>query len=272
MSLFNFLKDLVSPPPAVWVGGAVLVPVVDVERIYVEEDIKIQQVLISEWQETKNNLTDRVNDYGKALDSALQEELAEYKKLENELAIKAGKDVPFEEPLSKEEQAEAARQAAERREEQQVYKMDLSPDADPRVHKLYKKYAKIFHPDLADNEEDRVYFHEVFQMLNHYKMMNDYQGLKSFCKQLRKGTKDQVMNTIEALKAFLQELQEEVSVLKSKCHQLENDPVQERADAYYAHPETHIEEVRATLNNRIAGLRQQLNPERPASYGGGLWG
>ena len=272
MYLPKFLKGVFGDPTIpepIWEGSLGVVPVIDVERLYVEGDIKEQQGHLAELQEAEDHLISRVNEYGNALDRALEEELAEYKRLENELAAKEGKDAPFEEPKSKEEQIEdAVNQANDR--EQKKYTMDLSPDkVDARVHKLYKKYAKIYHPDKA-SEEDKEYFNEVFQMLNHYKMLNDYRGLKEFCKKLRKKTRMEVVTAIEDLKTFLNELREEVSALRRKCTKLIDDPVQERADDYYANPELHIMKARDSLQGRINLLRKKL--ESTPTFGGSLWG
>jgi len=255
MSLRKGIFDDPTTPEPLWEGSVGLVPVIDVARLYIEIDIVDVQENLLKLRDTESHLKDRVFDYGRALDEALHQELAEYKKLENELAEKEGKDKPFEDAPSQKEQVDDAIKKAKEREASEEYVP--TGGVDPKVHKLYKKYAKIYHPDKA-SAEDKEYFTEVFQMLNHYKILNDYRGLKEFCKKLRKKTKAEVVTAIEDLKTFLKELREEEAALKRKCISLIEDPLQERADDYFANPAEHILGARANINSKIERLRKRI--------------
>jgi len=142
---------------------------------------------------------------------------------------------------------------------------NLDPDYERKVRDLFRRLAKQYHPDLAQEGEDKKQFEEIMAEINQAYMAKDLKALETFVEahgdsKLR-GRSRLPGAELARLKLELRQLDAMIFEIEQTIRELDLSPaMQMRGDANDGRPHRRdiLREMEADYLAKIADLREQL--------------
>ena len=141
----------------------------------------------------------------------------------------------------------------------------LDPDYERKVRDLFRRLAKQYHPDLAQEGEDKKQFEKIMAEINQAYMAKDLKALEAFAQahgdSKPRGRSRLPSAELARLKLELRQLDAMIFEIEQTIRELDLSPaMQMRGDSNDGRPHRRdiLREMEADYRARINDLREQL--------------
>lgn len=154
--------------------------------------------------------------------------------------------------------------------DEQDSKLKISDDEKKVLKKLYKKAARLCHPDIV-SDELKEKAHELMQKLNEAYSKKDISKVKEILHSLQNGTSFEVSSDAiedkELLKTKIKEYKENIKTIKSEIDEIKEDDTYQTIsslddwDEYFEEMKSELEKEKNRLESEAGEIFEEKNNE-----------